>query len=271
MVSSDILEFNSIFKPSEFHTENFSTPYCAGMRWHERMNQRLADLGWSIPDLARRMGKDDQATVDRLYKYSQGAVQNPRGEQLKDIADAIGLTEAQLRFGDGFEERAPPYEKAGEVPTLGIAAAGVWRDVGMSDSEESHLGPSPLPPDPRFPAAAQYDLIVEGTSIDRVAKNGGRLRVVDVRKLNIEIPDRELVIVERKRHQGGLIETTAKRLRRKAGGYELRTDSDDPRWHNPSDPEGQTVLKPGHSDDDTTVEVIGWVIHAFQPLAGKAQ
>ena len=67
--------------------------------WHERLRARLDDLGWSTAELARRMGHDDQAFRDRLYKYVRGAVKNPRGDMLEEIAKALGWQGAQLRYG----------------------------------------------------------------------------------------------------------------------------------------------------------------------------
>lgn len=67
--------------------------------WHERLQDRLCELGWSVAELARRMERDDQTFRDRLYKYVRGDVQNPRGDVLERIAIAVGWSGADLRYG----------------------------------------------------------------------------------------------------------------------------------------------------------------------------
>lgn len=76
------------------------------MKWHDRLNAALREKRWSVPDLAREMGQpDDQALINRLYKYTAGEVENPRGSALADIGKAIGLTEIELRAPDALTTR----------------------------------------------------------------------------------------------------------------------------------------------------------------------
>lgn len=89
---------------SDFHTEKNSTPYAGVMTktdfvqktdapvWSLKFRARLNELGWSVPDLARKMGyADDPAFVDRLYKIIQGKVKNPRGNVVVKIAKSLGF------------------------------------------------------------------------------------------------------------------------------------------------------------------------------------
>lgn len=83
------------------------------------MMDLLAKRGWSIPRLAAEMGRaDDQAFVDRLYKYvpkeDNSHVQNPRGAVLSEIAEALGVTEPILRSGDLANGYRPLPELLGE-------------------------------------------------------------------------------------------------------------------------------------------------------------
>src|ERR1700743_2750063 len=96
--------------------------------WHERLRAALRDKGWSVPELARRMGHpDDQPFIDRLYSYTQGKVKNPRGEMLEDIARALGITEIYLRYA-GHADPEFNVSSGGEnsIKTLGEVAAGIW-------------------------------------------------------------------------------------------------------------------------------------------------
>ena len=128
----NLLEVNSGNKPDEFHTEKNSTNYDPGMSWNDRLNERLGELGWGVPDLARKMGHpDDQALIDRLYKYVQGKVGNPRGQMLSESAAAVDIAETELRYGERSTPR--PNARLGErfdfdgrdvIPVYGQAIGG---------------------------------------------------------------------------------------------------------------------------------------------------
>lgn len=223
--------------------------------WDQRLRQKLEELGWSTAELGRRMGKPDQAFLERLYKYVRGEVKNPRGDLLDQIAAVVGLTGPQLRYGFEFTDDTQRYSI--EIKILGEVAAGVWKDVQRSDHTEFERDDSPFPPDPRYPVETQYDLIVRGTSINRVAMDGYRLRCVDVHKAGLEVHDGDLVIVERRRDGGHLIETTAKRVRRRRGKLELWPDSDDPQWQEP-------ILY--GEDKGDAVQIQALVIYAYRPV-----
>lgn len=117
------------------------------------------------------------------------------------------------------DKKPPPPSRLPVIRTLGEVAANVWRGVDSDDHARFDEDNSVFPPDPRYPVDAQYDLIVRGTSINRVAHDGYRLRVLDITKTGHEVPDGELVVVRRTRDDGQIVETTAKRNRRSARGY----------------------------------------------------
>lgn len=69
---------------------------------------RLKELGWSVPRLAKELGRaDDAAFVDRLYKILKGRVQHPRGRILADIAEVLNIREVarDYRYDKTFGER----------------------------------------------------------------------------------------------------------------------------------------------------------------------
>lgn len=102
-VTHEVRNYRNLFpdaSPQNSVSEFFYRDTFQNMEWHNRMNQRLKDLGWSIPDLAARMGKkDDQPLIERLYKYAAGKVAQPRGSALKQIAGALDMSEIELRNG----------------------------------------------------------------------------------------------------------------------------------------------------------------------------
>lgn len=80
--------------------------------WAIRLERKRKERGWSKAELARR------ADVDRLllYRYLAGEVDNPRGDNLKKLARAVGVEEIWLRHGAGAESL--------EIPVVGYTAAG---------------------------------------------------------------------------------------------------------------------------------------------------
>lgn len=275
-MDTPILEFNSSFKGAEFYTEYISENYPAVMArkvikhkqipdWARRLQVRLKELGWSVAELARRMGRgDDPVFLDKLYKYVRGDVKQPRGELLEEIAQAVGMRGPDLRYGDlsmpgGPTDNVRRLGEAAHVRTLGEVAAGVFKDITHADQanfEDDSVG-LPIPADPRVPINAQYDLIVRGTSINRFAPDGYRLRIVDTETTGRTPEYNEFVIVQRSRDGGQTIETTAKRYVSRGAKVELWPDSDDERW--------QTPLAYGeHEPDRETVKIVGIVLYAYQ-------
>lgn len=144
-----------------------------------------------------------------------------------------------------------------KIRVVGDVAAGVWTEIEAVQIADDDLPESHLPPDPRWPAQCQYDLVVKGTSLNRVARDGDYLRCVDIPTTGIAVRDGDLVVVRRLR--GGMVETTCKRAKRNGDTIEYWPDSTDPRWQEPISIESD--------DPSTTVDLIGLVLYAYAPLA----
>ena len=65
--------------------------------WSERLWKALNWKGWSQRELARRAEIDEQ----KVYKYLQGRVDQPRGDTMLRLADILGVSEIWLKFGTG--------------------------------------------------------------------------------------------------------------------------------------------------------------------------
>lgn len=163
---------------------------------------------------------------------------------------------------DGTAQVDTPKPKVVETPTpikiIGTVAAGVWREVGLEADRYMIQDENPFPPDPRFPVAAQFDLIVSGTSLNKVAAEGARLRCVDIMEAGVEIRNGDLVIVRRIRDSFG-VETTAKRLKVVGGRRELWPDSTDPKWQAP------IVLNGPEAEEITITAVVLWAYTPVRP------
>lgn len=147
-----------------------------------------------------------------------------------------------------FQLRAAP----GAIPVMGEVAAGVWREVEATDV--SPFEPVPVAPNSKYPAGAQYGLVVRGTSMNRIAVDGDVLVCLSVDVT--EPADNDLVIFERCRAQEGLRETTVKRLRFRDGVMELWPESDDPRFQEPIRIAGDT---PEGDEAGRVIAVVDWI------------
>ena len=78
--------------------------------WHERTLQVLRELEWSRAELARQSG----ISKESIYKYLAGSIHKPRGDNLRAISQALGVSEVWLTFGTGEKQvrqaAAPPRE-----------------------------------------------------------------------------------------------------------------------------------------------------------------
>jgi hypothetical protein len=168
------------------------------------------------------------------------------GEPLPDL----GLT----YLGHGDYEQFPIFIRA-------IVSPGVWREsaAGSLTVSREH---SYFPPDPRFGVADQFDVIVEGASINRFARHGSLLRCVEIGDATLAPEPDDFVIVERSRVD--TVETTARKYRQTPGGLELWFDSDDPRWQEP-------LLVTNADIESGAVRITAVVIYAYAPARKRSK
>jgi transcriptional regulator with XRE-family HTH domain len=145
----------------------------------------------------------------------------------------------------------------GVILTLGEVAAGMWLAVSETNDMNYEREPSAFPPLPEYSATEQYDLIVRGTSIDRFAGDGDRVRCVSIHA-NIAVQSGDYVHVERYRHQRSEVENTIKQAFLVKGRWELRCHSHDMRWFD------QPPLIAGVGPDEQ-VEIVGIALYQFSP------
>ncbi|MCH4542745.1 helix-turn-helix domain-containing protein [Ochrobactrum sp. A-1] len=138
----------------------------------------------------------------------------------------------------------------GAVPVTGKVAANTW--LSVEDMDFGYDDIEYVPSASGYPVDLQFALKVEGNCLNKIANHGDRLICLDIAKTGIEVEDGDLVIVERSRFEGQMIERTAKRLRRTADGYELWPESHDPAHQDPI-----TLNRPTNGD---AVRIIGKVL-----------
>ena len=197
--------------------------------------------GLTQEDLAERAGVS-RITVNRLEQRGMCT-----RKQAELFAPILGLSvEALMLGGPVAGNHDEPVSSVNELPVVGEVAAGIWLEADFFD--EPRFEPVAAVIDPAFPPDCQFGLIVRGPSIDRTAADGATLICVST-DTGVEIKDGDLVIVERIRDQGSIVETTAKFIRRTSSGYELWPHSSDPRYQSPIKVEGEDT------DQDISVSI----------------
>lgn len=186
-----------------------------------------------------------------------GLSKAPTIEFFAKLAPVLDVAPEWLAWGANDAQATQGHTILRGPRIVGKVAAGTWRDTEIEDEGEQDGGEIPIAPG--FPIEAQYGLEVDGPSINRIALPGDILVCVDIRKIRHRPKPGELVIAQRRRGGGALVETTAKRLHMNDdGSLELRPES--------THPSHQKAVPLGTDDGDETVEVeiIGLVQFAIR-------
>lgn len=136
------------------------------------------------------------------------------------------------------------------LPVIGKVAANTWIDVHEMDF--TYDDQEELPALSGYPREWQYGLVVAGNCLNKVANNGDKLVCLDVIKSHVSPVPGDLVIVERRRFGGQMVERTAKRLRMSAKGLEL--------WPESHEPEHQDPIVLYEPNEDVEVEMVAKVL-----------
>lgn len=143
-------------------------------------------------------------------------------------------------------------EKIQTVRVIGKVAANNWISVNEMDFDSDTI--ETVPSVGGYPVEWQFALIVDGNSLNRVARHGDRLACLDIVASNVDIDNDDLVIVERRRYGGEMVERTAKRIRQTIDGVELWPESDDPNHQEP------IKLYDAHTDEIRIVGKVIWIL-----------
>jgi len=197
------------------------------MTWATRLRQKFAATGWSKVKLAKEAG----VSYDSVLKYLDGKVEQPRGDILDRLAKAVGTTAIWLEHGLDDTSLTVLENKAGQispVPVIGFVKAGIWQDVregGPADMSVPSIG--------GYPVRLQKAYIVDGESLNKIARHGDVLICLDLIGSGVSIVENDLVIVEMTKHDGEFVDRSAKRVRKTRTGYELWPESDHPDHQQP--------------------------------------
>jgi transcriptional regulator with XRE-family HTH domain len=219
------------------------------MSWVDRLNRKFEATGWSKMRLAKEAG----VPYDSVLKYLGGKVEQPRGDMLDRLARAVGVTALWLEHGLDDTSLTVLDNKSGQIapiPVIGFVKAGIWQDVregGPADMFVPSIG--------GYPVRLQKAYIVDGESLNKIARPGDVLICLDLIGSAVSIVENDLVIVEMTKHEGEFVDRSAKRVRKTKTGYELWPESDHPDHQEP------IVLE--EADDGTEFRIsakVLWII-----------
>lgn len=125
----------------------------------------------------------------------------------------------------------PINKQVDQIPVSGRVAANTWLDV--EDTAIDYDNVEYVPSLSGYPAAWQFAYRVDGNCLNKVANHNDVLVCLNVIASGEDVFEGDLVIVQRSRFGGQMIERTAKRVRRTSRGIELWPDSTDPAHQEP--------------------------------------
>ncbi|SNY91969.1 SOS-response transcriptional repressor LexA (RecA-mediated autopeptidase) [Cohaesibacter sp. ES.047] len=207
----------------------------------DRIQNRMAELGLNPSSAGARVGKSRELIRNVL----RGQSNTPSAINLKLIAQALETSSEWLLEGKGQPNAtdqlpeqtgnvSPSTQRLGRIPIRGEVAAGLWRehdDLAQDLDEPPQYAPTVS--NDRYPSDHQFALVVRGESLNKIAPDGSTLHCVELINGGAwDVKDGELVIVQRSKFQGAMIETTAKRVR-KNGDFELWPESTHPDFQEP--------------------------------------
>lgn len=226
------------------------------MKWWQRLQAEIDRLDWSKAELSRRSG----ISYDSINKYLRGETEQPRGNVMQKLADAIGRPALWLRDGinpDGANELEPDPRQVMPVPVAGFVEAGAFREVDDTGQE----APDYIyePEDKTFPQARRMAFTVSGDSVNALRPRpilpGDRVICIAYEDVMHRVPliAGMVVVVERTRDGGHSREWSVKQVELHEDRVEFHPRSSNPR-HKPI-----IVAKDFSALDGTEISVIGIV------------
>jgi SOS-response transcriptional repressor LexA len=181
---------------------------------------------------SRDFGPDEAVVYARKFKVSDVWLLTGRDERM--------LTQVN-----------PPLA---QVHVIGTIRAGLWQDIDAGDAGLYEV----VPAAPGVLPEWQYAFVVEGNSLNKIAQSGDFLICMDAIKSRYSEKDGDLVVIERSRFGGQMVERTAKRLRKSVSGYELWPESTDPAFQTP------IILKGKENGDE--VRIVAKVLYVMRKV-----
>lgn len=177
-------------------------------------------------ELGGEMGIDAMTELSRLSGVPLDWIAYAKGSPTPEAAN--NNNEPEVRHAVHL---VPISKKVDQIPVSGRVAANTWLDV--EDTVIDYDNVEYVPSLSGYPVQWQFAYRVDGNCLNKVAKHGSVLVCLNIIASGDDVYEDDLVIVQRARYGGQMIERTAKRVRRTSKGTELWPDSTDPAHQEP--------------------------------------
>ncbi len=221
----------------------------------QNLRRVLEQRGLSANAASKKAGLPRDAISDIL----NGRSEFPRANTLMAIARALDVDPAVILVGSNTDNSSVGSAiGANEVllPVRFEVAAGMWKEVeDYHDQLEAET--KYVPQIAAYIGVPQWLERVIGDSMDRLVPPNSLVHVVDTIALEYEPRQDDVVVVQRSRSQGALVERSLKQVALNDGIIELWPRSHSGRWTKP------IPLSADDGSDDEVVQVVGIVIRAY--------
>jgi SOS-response transcriptional repressor LexA len=192
---------------------------------------------------------------DYIGDYLRGKKDSLKADELSKIKSLIDRASRSLPIKDAGA-RVGTYGAITVLPVTGFVQAGIWQELDAMDNQV--IEPDfTAAPHPRYPLSEQFVLHVRGDSMDAAKPHpipdGSYVKCVSLAGYGRDPKENQIVVVHRFRHDGGLVESTIKRIRRLPDRIELWPQSTNPR-HQP------IVLKHAEAGEFEEVKIVAVVL-----------
>lgn len=137
-----------------------------------------------------------------------------------------------------------------------VAASGF---EARDDLPQQPYGYRTVPSIPPYEHNSQWLERVISDSMDREIPVGSLIQVVDAIEIRLKPQHDQIVVVERTRADGALIERTVKQVALTPDGPEFWPRSHNPRWNKPI-----SMVEGAEAEEDVSVQIVGLVLRAYQ-------
>lgn len=192
-------------------------------------------IDWLKAELARKGYGAKSKLAAHLGLRAEAVTRILSNDKEPRVIQADELVKMSEFFGSappGMKLDLNPIEvNIDTIPVRGKVAASSWMDVEDMDFGWEDM--DPVPTISGVPKEFQFALMVEGNCLNKKASHGDVLICLDIIKAHASFKEGDLVIVERKKYDGQMVQRTAKRVKMTAKGYELWPESTDPAHQDP--------------------------------------
>lgn len=249
-------------KPQALMHSAMHTPYVhkPGMSYNREAIEYLRhviDVTGKTPTALAKMVQKAPTTFTRPLAQSADWKFGIRFATLQELAEKTGVPlPASLLASETEADAAPTPTHEVRLPIrYEVAASGF---VPRDELADEPVGFQTVPSIKGYERHEQWLERVISDSMDRILPVGCLIHVIDAHSLRYRPRHGDIVVVERERRDGSLVERTVKQISVEGDVVELWPRSHNPRWHR------AVELRDGtETDEEFTVQIVGRVMQSY--------